>query len=665
MTTQQETSTVKAPKAKKKKGPIRTEAVIPFLIVLALVWAYFFFFFDNHVRHALEYVGTQANGAEVDIESVHTSFWNASLEINSIQVTSAKEPNKNTIQIGHMRWKILWDALLRGKIAIDDASILDIAAGAPRAKPGRVLPPPPPPSGKPSAFDKMKEDALKRAETEFNQNVLGDAAALLRGADPAAELKNLEGNLKSSMRVKELQADLTGKEKAWKERLDKLPQQKDLQALQDKIKSVKLDHFNNPAEVQQSVQQLDAIFKEANAKIKDVQDTHTALNSDLSTYQTSLKDLEGLVQQDIKDLEGRIKLPKLDVQTLSRSLFGPMFLSRVKQAEFYMNKARHYMPPKKTAAEKAEFKAPTPHEREKGRNYKFGHANSYPLFWLKKAAISSKATPGADWSGNLVGQILDVTDDPPTLGRPTLLTFKGDFPQQQLLGVDGKITIDHVTDSPVEKMNLKVASFPVANRALVDSNDVKLAIENAAGTTSFDAELSGGDLKITSQSEFSRSTSASTTTTTSAPSATFLKSEATQPLLADILKSALADIPKVNLNASVTGKWTEPRFEIDSNLGRDLAKAFDKQLQAKVAEARAKLQSFVNDQVGKQKEQLMAEFNKQKSTIDGLLKQKEDEINKAKGSIDKAKNDAIKGQSKQLEDQGKKAVDDLKKKLGF
>lgn len=638
----------KKKKAPKKKGPIRWEAVIPFTIFVLIVWAYFFFFFDTHLRHGLEYVGTQVNGAEVNIGRLKTSFWNASLEMDKIQVTDLDQPAKNKVQIGKVRWKMLWDALLRGKVAIDDASILEIAIGAPRAKPGRVLPPDPP--GTKSAFDNLKEKALAQAQEEFNKNVLGDVAAILGGADPAAQLKTIEGQLKSSIRVKELQAELQKKEQEWKQRLERLPQQKDLQALQTRLKSVKVDGFKNPAEVQQSLQEIDAIYKETDAKIKEVQATGQALNGDVNNYKNTLSDLEAMVRQDIKDLEARLQIPKLDVQTLSRSLFGNMFLTRVKQAEFYMDKAREYMPPKKTAEEKAEYAAPKPREREKGRNYKFGRPNSYPLFWLKHASISSKATKGADLSGDVSGTLKDVTDDPPVLGRPTIAQFRGEFPEQKLHGVAGDLTIDHVTDSPVEKLALKVASFPLNGQQLVNSEDVKLGFDSAEGGSELKFELRGKELKIDTSSVFQNIKYAV---------------DAKQPILADILRGAINDVPKVTLNASAVGSWTNPSFNINSNLGTELAKGFEKQVQAKITEARAKLENLVNEQVGKEKEKLQAEFNKVQSQITGVLKSKEEEINKAKNQIEQAKNEAINSQKKKLEGEGQKAIDDVRKRLGF
>lgn len=646
------TATTASPK-QKKKGPIRWEAILPFTIIVALIWAYFFLFFDSHLRKALEYVGTQVNGAEVNLGSLRTSFWNASLEIRKLELTDASEPTKNQLQIGEIRWRMLWDALLRGKIAIHEASVLGIAIGTPRARPGYVIPPPPP-NTEPGALETLKEQALQKAQAEFSRNVLGDLAAILGGMDPTSQLKSIENELKASAQVKALQEELAQKEKNWKERLAKLPQQKDIQEIESRLKTVKLDRFNNPQEVQQSLQQIDGIFKDIDNKIKEVDAAKQALGSDIGTYQNTLKELEQVVQQDIKDLESRLKLPKLDMQSLSRSIFGPMFLGRVKEVNGYIEKARQYAPPKKSAEEKAAFK-PTPRERANGRNYAFGRPNSYPLFWLKEAKISSKTTPEADWSGDLEGALRDVTNDPPTLGRPTLISFKGDFPKQAVMGVDGLITIDHVTETPVETAQIKIASFPLSNRTFIDSPEVKLGMDSSVGSTAFDVELKGDGLKISNMSTFQNAPS----------TAGFLTSEAKEPILADILKKSLTDVKRVTLNASVGGTWSAPGFDIDSSLGRDLATAFDKQIQAKLNEARAKLQNFINEKIGKEKERLLADFNKAKAQVDNLIKEKQAEIDKVKNSVEKAKNDAINNQKKSLEQEGKKAVDDLKKKFGF
>ncbi len=684
---------------KKAKGPIRTEAVVPFIVIFLITWAYFFFFFDTHLRHALQYFGTHANGAEVDIAKVRTSFWNASLNIYKIEVTDGSVPTKNKIQIGEMRWNLLWDGLLRGKIAIEDASILDIAIGVPRAKPGYVLPPDPP--GSKSALDKVREAALAKAQEEFSQNVLGDAASILGGTNPQDQLKMIEGNLKSAVRVKELQAELAKKQEEWKTRLAQLPQQKELDDLQKRIKSVKLDHFDNPAQIQTSLQALDSIYKDVQSKVNSVQDTGRALNADTNTYKNTLGDLDQMVKQDVKDLESRLKLPSLDVKTLSRQVFGPLFLTKVKQAEFYMAKAREYMPAKKTADDKGANAPPKPHEREKGRNYAFGRPHAYPLFWLKHAEISSKTTAGADYSGDVTGTLTNVTDDQPTLGLPMTAEIKGDFPKQQFRGVDAKLLFDHRTEVALDRLNLKVGSFPMVGQKLIDSPDVTLGFDQASVGADFVAELRGQEVKIAANGLFSRPKAGDIpsdpklqpvgeplatnptpitklsdiksandllgdqTKMAARKSTGFLSATAKSAPLNDLLNGALSDIPRVSLNAAVQGPWSNLEFNINSSLGQDLANAFDKQLKAKVEEAKARVQALVNAQVNEQRAKLEAEFNKAKAQVDNVLKDKQVEIDKYKSQIDKAKADAIGGQKSKLEDAAKKGLEELKNKFHF
>lgn len=643
------------PVKKRRSGFIRWEAIVPFFIVVALVWAYFFFFFDSHIRRALEYVGTQANGAEVNIASVRTSFWNASLDINKIQLTDGSDPIKNKIQIGQMKWAMLWDALLRGKIVIREASILEIAIGVKRDRPGYVVPPPPPSSE--SKFDQLKKQALNAAQEEFSKNVLGDVASILNGTDPQEQLKNIQTSLKSSAMISELQAGLKTKEAEWRKRIEALPQNKDLQDLQTRIRSVKLDGFSNPGEVQKSLQDLNSIYQDANSKYQQITSTAQALNGDVGTYQATLKSLESQIRQDVSDLESRLKIPKLDAASLSRSIFGPLFLDKVKKVEFYVNKARSYMPPKKTAEQKAEFAAPTPRERAEGRNYKFGRQNAYPLFWLKHAAISSKSIEGAEYSGNLIGELKNVTDDPPIIGQPTVASFKGEFPKQGFYDVLGELTIDHTTEKALEKIKLAVGSYPILGQRLIDSDEVKLGFDQAQVASTLEAVLTGGELTIDAQNKFQRAKDA--------VSQGFLSAEAKQPILAEILKGALAQIPTVTLNARAAGSWTSLQFNINSSLGQDLTQAFDKQIKAKIAEAREKLNKFVNERIGQERKKLTAEFNKVKGQVDSLVASKQAEVDKIKNQIETAKNDAVKNQTKQLEGAGKKALDQLKGRFGF
>jgi uncharacterized protein (TIGR03545 family) len=637
-----------APKIAKAKGPIRFEAVIPIAIIILVIGLYFKLFFDHHLKMGLEYVGTHANGAEVDIGSVHTSFFDASLKIENIQVTDLEKPELNKIQISEVRWQMLWDALLRAKIVIHEASILGIQISSKRSQPGHVLPKDPPSESK---LEKLSNQALDNAEKEFSGNVFGDVAGLLNGADPKEQLKNIEANLKSEARIKQLQGELDTKQKEYKDRLAKLPQSKDIQDLQVKIKTVKTSGFSNPQELQTSIQQIDSIIKDANNQYKSVKETSDALTADLNKYQQMPKEIEALVQSDIKDLEARLKIPKLDVDTLAKVLFGPSTLAKLKQGQFYMNKARQYIPPKQTAEQKADAEAKKlkPEQRSKGKNYKFGRPRAYPLFWLQTAALSSKSSD-AEFSGDMKGELKNLTDDQSAVGAPTTLSFQGDFPKQQLFGVHGLLSIDHRGEEPIESLNLKVDTIKVADKALVNSPDVQIGFKSAAADSNFKLEFKGANVDLNSSTDFQKID---------------YTVGAKQAILDDILKNAFKDIPKVNVIANVKGPWSALRFNIDTNLAHDLQKAFEKQIQHKIGEAQAQLKALVDNRIGAERAKLMAEFNKIQEQVKSQLGAKQAEIDKAKAQLEDTKNQAAGDQKKKLEDLGKQKLNDLKKQFGF
>ena len=58
---------------RKRKGPIRFEAIVPIAIIVGLVAAYFVLFFDMHLRMGIEYAATSPEAKrlrETNLEAV-------------------------------------------------------------------------------------------------------------------------------------------------------------------------------------------------------------------------------------------------------------------------------------------------------------------------------------------------------------------------------------------------------------------------------------------------------------------------------------------------------------------------------------------------------------------------------------------------------------------
>ncbi len=651
-------------KPKKKKGPIRTEAVIPFLIVVLLTWVYFHFFFDFHLKKTFEFAGYHLLGTEVDIDKLETSFIKGTFRVQGVEVTNSEKPTHDMVKIGDIRFGVLWDALLRAKVVVDEMAVEQIEIDVPRKTPGRVKPIEPEKTENkgPSAVDKIKDKALDTVESKYDKNALGDLAAILGGSSAETQLGKIEANLPSKARLKEMEAEYQEKSKKWQEKIQSLPKPPEIQALGDRLGKVKTKDFKSPQELQQSLTEIDSILKEADAKYKLVQSTSNDLSADLKNLDQGLKELDVMVKKDIKDLEARFKIPSLDAKSLTQSIFYPYLAPYLAKFTRYKGLAEKYIPPNLMTKNKEKPDNIQPRPREKGVTYEFTHEKSYPMFWVKKISVSSKAGVSS-FAGNLSGLITDVTSNQPLIGRPTVAKLEGDFPGMQVSDFLGKLTIDNTKEISRIGYEFGVGSYALAGKELVQSPDVQLAFKKANGSLKSNGELVGlKDFKFELHNQFKN--------------VDYLIASKT-PAAEEILKAIFSSLPAISLDVDGAGILPGISMNINSNLGPELSKGFERQLQAKIGEARAKLQAFVDQEVGKNKAKLEADFNKAKSQAEGEVKKLQDQLNaekaKGEGKVDQAKKDAenqakkgIEGEvQKALGNGGDKKLDDLKKRFGL
>lgn len=602
---------VKKPKA---KGPIRTGMLVPCLLLIGLVWAYFFFFFDSHLRAGIEFGAGRVHGAEVNVGRVKTSFWRASFEMNDLEVTDKEKPEQNLVKVGTMRFAMIWDALLRGKVAVEDASILDIQPWVKRKSPGWVAPPPPPADPKAGLLAKVQDQVVQQTRAQFNENFLGDIADVVAGSDPKDQLKSIQGELKAQAAAEKLEKELAAKKVEWEKRIKELPQPKDIQAIEAKIKGLNLS-TKNPVELAANLKKAKEILGEAEAKIKLVDQSQSQLTGDINTYTSAAANLEKLVQQDVADLQKRLQIPDIDPKEFSQQLFMAQVEKRLTGVRKYIEIARKYMPAKKSAAEKAAAKEEelVPPRRGEGRTYRFPITKGYPLFWLKKAAISSELSQ-SEWAGKASGEILDLTTSPPDLGRPTKIHLAGDFPKQKLLGLDFSATLDHTKEAARETFKASIASFPVMDQMFADTPSVKLGLKEAAGSGTVTGTLADQTVTMNIGSKFDQAK---------------FSFDAKSPVVKEILGAVLAGIPTVTMNAGVSGSWDKFSININSNLGQELSSGFQKQLQAKLGEAKEKLNKFVDEKVGPNKKKVQDALAGLTNGPGKMLGNAKEELNKA------------------------------------
>lgn len=654
-------------KKPKKQGPIRLEAVLPLVIICSMTYAYFYFFFDTHIKMAVELAGYHTFGAEVNLQKVESSFLNTSIKFKGLQVTNKEQPTHNLFSIDEIRFSMLPDALLRLKFVINEAFVEGISYGEARKKTGKVKPPEPV-SNEPSVVakeaEKLANQGLEAAEEKYSDNVLGDVAALLSGTSGEDQIKVIESELKSQARLKELEAEFKEKQSRWEEELKKLPKPKELEALSGRLSAVKTKDFKSPDEVKKSVAEVQEILNQAQAYLKQAEATSNGVKTDLSVFEKGLKEIESMVKADIKELEARFRLPKIDAQSITRALISQYTAPYMKQFNEYHALAKKYLPPnllkkkEDKAAQKEDKLIIEPKAREKGVSYEFGRLNAYPFFWVKKMGLSSKASPANPNMGELEGVITDITSSQRQINRTTKMTLKGGFPGLNISGIDVLLELNHLNRPFVQTLKASVASFPVSKKGLLDSSDLSIAFDNSVGRLDFYTQYSEGVLQFNSLNVFNKPN--------------WLVAAKNSEVDA-LLKNIFNAISMVDMK--FTGKGELPRISMDfnSNLGPLVQKGLALEVGKKIEEAKKRIKEQVDALVEKEKLKLEAEVNKVKyqleqevkkitAQVDAQKKQADQQIKKAQ---DQAKSGIENEIRKNLKPEDQKKLDDLKKKFKF
>lgn len=650
-------------KIKKPQGPIRWNAIIPFVILCALFYIYFFFFFDTHIRKAIEWGGYKALGTELNIGEFKSSFLKGNVQINKIELTDAQEPLFNSIELGSVRFDLNWDALLRLKLVVEEVAVEGVQFKSKRAHAGKVAPPPPPSESDngPSFASQLQDKAVNKLEGDNKSNVLGDVAGFLKSGSADAQLKNLQGQMASKKLLEEMNTKWTQKKNEWDNRIKSLPTGKELNVLKDRFGKIKYKDFKTPQELEASLKEIDSVVKEVDSKNKQIQEIKTNLDADLKGLDQDYKNLDVQIKKDVDTLKSHFKIPKIDASSFAKALFMEYLTPVMQKVDRYKKLAEKYLPPKyakKLNGEKVPVEKDDdtiqPHPREKGTSYEFPIAKGYPLFWIQKVKISSSSNARADY-GDFKGLISDITSNQKQIGRPTALNINGDFKSMNVSGIKLNAELNNTKPESVVKFQFGIGSYPLTNLNLMQSKDGEISIPLSNTSVAASGEIVGFknyDLKF--KNEFK---------------AVDFKVSTPDKTITEVLNQTLSVIKSFDLEATVKGELKNLDIDIRSSLGGDLQRSFENLLKAKIAEANEKLQKSINDEIGKLKAQLQSQTDGIKNQVQGEVNKVQSQVNDQKKLADDKMNQAkmdFENQAKnKIQDEGKKQLEDLKKKFGF
>ena len=649
-------------KKAKQQGPIRWNAIITFGIIVLIFSLYFKLFFDSHMKSFMEWAGYKALGTEVNISQLNTSFIDGKMAITKIQITSAEKPDFNSIELGSIRFGFSWDALLRLKFVVDEMAVESIQFMSKRAYTGKVAPPEPPAPNQPSLVSQLQDQALNKIEGKNKNNILGDFTAFLKTGDYKQQLNSIESQLESKQLAADLEKKWKQKQIDWDQRVKNLPKEKDFADFKKQFESIKSKDFKTPQELNDSIKKFNELKKQADEKVKIVNDFKNDLKTDLKAIETDYKTLDDKIKSDINAIKDRLKIPKINAGDIAKSLFMDYLTPYISKLDNAKNLAVKYLPPKysKMLTDSKQDKASQetddiqPHARDNGITYEFPVTTGYPLFWIKKISISSKSNSQADY-GDIEGLITNVVSNQRQINKTTELNITGDFKSKNITGLKVYGLFNNLKEQPLVNFNFAVKNYPLQNIDLVNSPDGKISLPSSSMAINLETTTEGfKDYTIALNNNFYK--------------AQFV-AEAQDKNVNELVKSVFNQITEFDLSAKAQGELSSLNFDIESSLGRQLEKAFSATIQQKIDEINNEIKSKIDKEIGQFKAQFEKQIQQFTKGYSADAQGAESQLNNQKSAIDNkvdlAKKDLENKAKDKIKDQGKKALDDLKKKLKF
>ncbi|MES2801664.1 MAG: TIGR03545 family protein [Bdellovibrionota bacterium] len=660
-------------KVYKEGGLIRWSAIIPFVIVMALGAAYFKLFFDSHMKAGLEWAGYKALGTEVNIGNFETSFIKGNVAITGLEITSAEQPDFNSIELGSIRFDVNWDALLRLKFVVEEMSVENVQFMSKRKYRGKVAPPPPPSEDKPGLASQVKDKAIGKIDEKGKGNLLGDLSAFLQTGDYKAQLANIESQLLSKKMANDLKAKWATKQTDWDAKLKALPKESDFKSYKVKFDGIKVKDFKTPQELDASVKQFNALKSEVDAKLKLVNDTKNEFNADLVQIKKDYQGLDEQIKADVASIKDRLKIPKIDSKQIAKSIFMDYLTPYLRKLDKVNELAEKYLPPKyskmvnenldsktilagkkKKPVEKAEDDTIQPHPRAEGVTYEFPVKSGYPLFWIQNIKVSSKSNAQVDY-GDISGVIQNIVSNQRQIGKQTEMHIAGDFKSKNIQGLKVDAYLNNLKDEPAAGMDFAIASYPLQAIELMKNTDGQIAMQQSSINIAAHAATVGfktynvGLTNVFNNVQFNLA--------------------AKEKVVEEILKNAFSQLTSFDLKAEVKGELSSLDVDVSSSLGDKLQDALSASIKLKVDELNKEIKLKIDNEIGKVK----GEIEKQIGTLTkGYLGNANDtqakldaQKNIADEKIAAAKKDLENKAKSQLQDKGKKALDDLKKKMKF
>lgn len=391
-----------------------------FVLVVYLIFAWLI---PNVIKWSIETAGAEVAGAEVNVDDVSVSYIPLALTISQMQVTDSRQPQNNLFQLETASAELEWLPLLSGRAVISELAVSSIALDKPRAQVGEVY---------------------VTSESSDEQELSDMVAEKFNGL--SSKLPSVDEILqRETLTTRSLQQQLQNNYQANQNRIlaarEDLPTAEDLARYQKEVNEIVEQPIENINDLQQRQQQLNALKQEIRQQRSHVEAMATAVDDGVSTLKSDIKQLSRAPAADARYLADKYTLDAKGSLNITSLILGDEARYWAETALYWYQTLAPYIDLSSTDTESSDTQG-----GEVADNLE---PDNKPQLIIRNALFSMITQ-----SGDLVIKGQDISDKPQFVGRPTVLTIKGDG-LENIGQIDGLIQLNQGIEAGIDSEQLQ------------------------------------------------------------------------------------------------------------------------------------------------------------------------------------------------------------------
>jgi len=505
------------------------------------------------IKRSIEFVGTQAVGAKVELDSVNFRWSGPALELSRLQVTDPNAPMTNMLDAGRIEFALDGFALLRRQFIADTMAVENLRFNTERSSSGAI-------GGR--LFSRERRGVDEDQDFDISKLLPG-----LNIPDTHALVAESRARLNAEIDALDEQADAIAA--GWREHIQSLPDENTVDGYRQRARDIRRQ---NPVRQATALREL---HKDISDDLERVSSLRKRLDNDRDTLDELNSRARALPREEANRQLAAVGLDD-GLEGFTRQLLGERLTGWVASGL-----GAYRIASENLAGGETEKPARPP--RGQGKYVRFPEDEPLPRFLIRRASLDGVA----DWAGQAVhfnGTINDITNEPAILGRPMTLEIEGDNEAGTTLAISGNF--DHCNSPGRDELTFSLAQLPLNQARLSDSSRLPIVLDTGLATIEGDLVVTGGELDASvntrvQQADFS------------------VGSDDSSDILQRISR-AIEQVTDFRVDLGLSGTLRSPRIHVDSNLDNIIGDVLGNEVRQEVAAARADLEEKLRAEVASQ-----------------------------------------------------------------